>query len=715
MNRLHLLLTLTLSLIASGASAVEYTSKRCDNLGGLYCNGAASASCCGPTLSGATSGANLATGATDGSVTTTGSGGTMYGCVHPSATVPTQAQVIAGSSPCVDAQTKGSPSAGAVAFNSAGSNRFTGLSGSTEYAASYVHVDGTHRPVWQLRTSAPFTTLAGGGGGGSDLTGTGYFVDCDSGSDSNSGLSTAVPWKTLAKVNNNVTAAGSDVYLKRGSTCANQTVTIDWNGTASDRVIFGCYYLDAGNSNQPTSCDDGTDPIAVGDADMPQIDGTWDSACRAASSSSLNCAINTGSAVPSSIFQALVNVDADYVTVKNLALVDSAGEAIGGDGDNIGGTNSGLNGLIIDSVYADYAAFASVQLDDDVYHAAIRNSTFQNMAQCETMERSGVTITGGPYASCGASGGPGCVALTRTNDSYSVIEGNRVLHGRCEGINTSRSNYVWVRGNVVANTAPGIYGNHSGYNIIEHNIVLGDPGGSITNQHGIGFALEITGVGTEFEGGSFNLVRNNMVAGGDNCIWMNSLSTQAAAAGLKQGLYAYGNTCIGQESVSFLVTGSGAATSVDFFTAINNIVYSPTASTGDCSLSHIGTGTLSNNMYSSTPADTDCQGTGDVTGNPGFTLTESQFRALDFDDVPTLTFDDFRLPASGSNALNAGSLPTLPAWATTLLTDANWADVTAVGGGLTACDGTLNTTLADDAECATRDASPHLGALETTQ
>ena len=128
-------------------------------------NGAASASCCGPTLSGATSGANLATGATDGSVTTTGSGGTMYGCVHPSATVPTQAQVIAGSSPCVDAQTKGSPSAGAVAFNSAGSNRFTGLSGSTEYAASYVHVDGTHRPVWQLRTSAPFTTLAGGGGG----------------------------------------------------------------------------------------------------------------------------------------------------------------------------------------------------------------------------------------------------------------------------------------------------------------------------------------------------------------------------------------------------------------------------------------------------------------------------------------------------------------------------------------------------------------------
>lgn len=60
-----------------------------------------------------------------------------------------------------------------------------------------------------------------------------YFVDSVAGSDSNSGLSDAAPWKTIGKVNGTVAPFGSAVYLKRGSVWREQ-LTIPSNGLTID-------------------------------------------------------------------------------------------------------------------------------------------------------------------------------------------------------------------------------------------------------------------------------------------------------------------------------------------------------------------------------------------------------------------------------------------------------------------------------------------------
>jgi len=67
-----------------------------------------------------------------------------------------------------------------------------------------------------------------------------YFVDATSGNDSNSGLTSAVPWKTLAKVNGATFAAGNKVLFKRGETWREQ-LTVPSSGSAGNPIVFGAY------------------------------------------------------------------------------------------------------------------------------------------------------------------------------------------------------------------------------------------------------------------------------------------------------------------------------------------------------------------------------------------------------------------------------------------------------------------------------------------
>jgi hypothetical protein len=73
-----------------------------------------------------------------------------------------------------------------------------------------------------------------------------YFVDATSGNDSNSGLTSAVPWKTLAKVNGATFAAGNKVLFKRGETWREQ-LTVPSSGSAGNPITFGAY----GTGNNP--------------------------------------------------------------------------------------------------------------------------------------------------------------------------------------------------------------------------------------------------------------------------------------------------------------------------------------------------------------------------------------------------------------------------------------------------------------------------------
>jgi len=80
----------------------------------------------------------------------------------------------------------------------------------------------------------------------SEITGTSYFVKpaSEGGNDGNTGLSDAQAWATITKVNSHSFQTGDNVFFKCGGTWKQQTLTVDWSGTADNRVVVGAYYGD---------------------------------------------------------------------------------------------------------------------------------------------------------------------------------------------------------------------------------------------------------------------------------------------------------------------------------------------------------------------------------------------------------------------------------------------------------------------------------------
>jgi hypothetical protein len=74
-----------------------------------------------------------------------------------------------------------------------------------------------------------------------------YYVDSTSGSDSNSGTSSAAPWKSLGKVNSTAFQAGDTINFKRGSIWTGTTLLIDSSGVAGNPITYQAY----GTGNRP--------------------------------------------------------------------------------------------------------------------------------------------------------------------------------------------------------------------------------------------------------------------------------------------------------------------------------------------------------------------------------------------------------------------------------------------------------------------------------
>jgi parallel beta-helix repeat protein len=74
-----------------------------------------------------------------------------------------------------------------------------------------------------------------------------YYVDSISGSDSNAGTSSSVPWKTIGMVNSQSFSPGDNIYFKRDS-FFNQTLNMSSSGSAGNLISFGAY----GSGNNPT-------------------------------------------------------------------------------------------------------------------------------------------------------------------------------------------------------------------------------------------------------------------------------------------------------------------------------------------------------------------------------------------------------------------------------------------------------------------------------
>jgi parallel beta-helix repeat protein len=78
------------------------------------------------------------------------------------------------------------------------------------------------------------------------FAGTSYYLDPSDSGSSNTGTY-AEPFNSLSTVNAYSFSAGDDLYIKVGTTLTianGNFLTIDWDGTESDRVIIGAYYGD---------------------------------------------------------------------------------------------------------------------------------------------------------------------------------------------------------------------------------------------------------------------------------------------------------------------------------------------------------------------------------------------------------------------------------------------------------------------------------------
>jgi hypothetical protein len=69
---------------------------------------------------------------------------------------------------------------------------------------------------------------------------TSYYVDNTAGSDSNSGTSSAAPWKSLGKVNNTTFQAGDTIHFKRGSVWTG-TLQVRHSGTSAAPITYQAY------------------------------------------------------------------------------------------------------------------------------------------------------------------------------------------------------------------------------------------------------------------------------------------------------------------------------------------------------------------------------------------------------------------------------------------------------------------------------------------
>ena len=97
------------------------------------------------------------------------------------------------------------------------------------------------------------------------LQGVTYYVDATGGNDSNTGLSAASPWKTLAKLNSSKFAPGDIILLRRGSVWREQLnfpssgssgspIVIDAYGTGEPPLISGADLVPAGTWSACQSC-----------------------------------------------------------------------------------------------------------------------------------------------------------------------------------------------------------------------------------------------------------------------------------------------------------------------------------------------------------------------------------------------------------------------------------------------------------------------------
>lgn len=318
-----------------------------------------------------------------------------------------------------------------------------------------------------------------------------YHIDPSAG-DGGSGSATS-PYNSWADLPS--MATGDDVFFKCGTWYApSSNISINWNGTSSNPVIIGAYYIS------------GSTPVyGVSSSGRPTISGSsWSvpsNACYGSSNS----------------YDGLIDIsNRDYIHVKNLRIYRSGFRGINIEGD-----------LDVSNYSSQHFYIYNVKTEASYAPGILSTENSWNYGVIEACE---VVGSGHSYDAGCESDWPVSLASFSSPYAYITIKDNYVHENYGEGIGSGRvrcvtqaanTGYALIENNVVwSNRRVDIYLDGAENNIVRGNVCVGGSNAEYTNAYvndrhwnQAGIYVNTENRGTACAGGNNNNnIYNNFVA-----------------------------------------------------------------------------------------------------------------------------------------------------------------------------------------------------------
>lgn len=496
---------------------------------------------------------------------------------------------------------------------------------------------------------------------GTGSTPPGYYLKVGDGcSDSNTGLSDAQAWCTIAKAEATVNGTGEDIFFRAGDTWY-ETFTAPVSGTPTDFAEISCYKMVSGVETRCDETDYGSSPTSN---NLPKIYGPITETCLAAK----NCDYSTLTDI-SSVFQGQVEVNLrNYVKVSYIQSGYGKGAAFRFSGVSVSDKTYN-KGHVVDHIR--------------VYKSGTHGVLFQNSAQniygnmieidgagvCSAMTRQPEAPETTRPDNCKKTGGwGGALVITRSRNSDSLFENYKVKNAYGESTNCLTGSDVVFRNFVVSNNLSFLYPDAGDNCIFENGISIGSQGfiGYYPTERNFGGGFEtnietFAALGTGLDSKD-NVVRN--VAFLDSSTGLH-INLQAGSRGQGRLIGAHFIHNVVVSPVGESVKSNSPTIDTDESLVMNNIFWNEDSLKAECSVTSVGKLIFSgNHWFGKTPSSKCTTGDSYVTfGNPQLSQNVySIYDTYDYLSIPAATIVKVR---PGSAAATGGD----PAALTTVCID----------------------------------------------